>query len=84
MDNFKTTNKVYETNLRELPEEIPLGNRSVTLLLIRGSTIIQAKNIGENRMLAQIMEPKDIILCAWTGQWSTDVFFLPQDKIPFI
>ncbi len=79
-----TTNKVYETNLRELPEEIPLGNRSVTLLLIRGSTIIQAKNIGEKRMLAQIMEPKDIILCAWTGQWSTDIFLLPQDKLPFI
>ena len=70
-----------KSNLRELPDEAPVDGRSVTAILIRGSSVIQAKNKGEKRDMAAILQPDDVLLCAWTGQWSTDIFVLPPDKL---
>jgi hypothetical protein len=42
---------------------------------------MQAKNKGEKREMAAIAKPDDLLLCAWTGQWSTDIFVLPLDRL---
>jgi len=70
-----------ESNLRELPEEAPIDDRSVTVLLIRGSGVMQAKSKTEKRELASVAKPDDLLLCVWTGQWSSDAFFLPLEKL---
>jgi hypothetical protein len=72
---------MIETNLRELPENAPIDDRLVTVLLIRGSVVMQAKNKTEKRELASLAKPDDLLLCVWTGQWSSDAFVLPLDKL---
>jgi len=70
-----------ESNLRELPDEAPVDDRSVTAILIRGAIVMQAKNKGEKRNMAKILQPSDVLLCAWTGQWSTDIFLLSPEML---
>jgi hypothetical protein len=70
-----------QSNLRPLPDEMPIGERIVTVLLIRGNEVMQAKTKGEKREIAALAQDTDLLLCVWTGKWSSDSFFLPIDRL---
>ena len=70
-----------QSNLRSLPDETPIGDKIVTVLLIRGNEVMQAKTKAEKREIAAIAQDTDILLCVWTGKWSSDVFFLTIDRL---
>jgi len=65
-----------------LPDECPLTTTGVTFIRIADDCVEQAVNQGEKRDLVSHLVDGDLLLCAWTGQWHTDLFELPRDKIP--
>jgi hypothetical protein len=70
-----------KSNLRPLPDEAPIGDRIVTVLLVRGNEVMQGKSKTEKQYLARLAEDTDLLLCVWTGEWSSDAFLLPIDKL---
>jgi hypothetical protein len=70
-----------QSNLRPLPDETPIRERSVTVLLVRGNEVMQAKTKMEKREIAALAQDTDVVLCVWTGKWSSDAFFLPIDRL---
>jgi len=70
-----------QSNLRPLPDKTPIGERFVTVLLIRGNEVMQAKTKIEKREIVALAQDTDLLLCVWTGKWSSDAFFLPIDRL---
>jgi hypothetical protein len=56
--------------------------RHVTLVRITpDGSITQAKGVGEKKAMVDAVGPDDCVLVAWTGQHSTDVFFLDDRSL---
>lgn len=53
---------------------IPWKSPLVVLLRISGDTVAAANKVGGKRALLAEAGPDDLILTAWPGQWSQDVF----------
>jgi len=70
-----------KSNLRELPDNAPIDDRSTTAILIRDGIVIQAQTKAEKRDLAKKANPNDLLLLAWAGQWTTDIFPLPLERL---
>ncbi|MBB5936466.1 hypothetical protein [Streptomyces zagrosensis] len=59
----------------------PWRGQTVTLIRIdaRG-TVTQATRISDKRAMLAQATPKDLVLAAWPGQWSQDVFLVDDLK----
>lgn len=58
-------------------ERFPYRERHVTFLRVSSDgTVTQAKAIGEKRTMLAELHPDDLLLAAWTGNYSTDIFVL--------
>jgi hypothetical protein len=56
-------------------DALPYAERHVTLLRIAASgTVTQAKRITEKRKMLAALRDGDLLLAAWTGNYSTDIF----------
>ncbi|GAA0436041.1 hypothetical protein [Streptomyces luteireticuli] len=63
-------------------EGFPWRGQTVTLLRIDAKGIVsQATRITEKRRMLADAGPKDLILAAWPGQWSQDVFVVDDIKV---
>lgn len=62
------------SSVREPVDELPLRSRSVTLIVLHEGIVEIAKNVGEKRELLQGISEDALVMAAWTGKWSTDVF----------
>ncbi|ANZ20928.1 hypothetical protein SNOUR_38500 [Streptomyces noursei ATCC 11455] len=59
----------------------PWRGQTVTLIQINAKGIVtQATRITEKRALLAQAGPKDLVLAAWPGQWSQDVFLVDDLK----
>ncbi|MGW7082201.1 hypothetical protein ACWGH2_01700 [Streptomyces sp. NPDC054871] len=62
-------------------DEFPWRGQTVTLIRINAKGVItQATRITEKRAMLAQAEPKDLVLAAWPGQWSQDVFLVDDLK----
>jgi hypothetical protein len=69
--SFDTSNLRNASSVRRLPW---LG-RSVTLLRVDSTGVVQqAKTDSEKRSLLESATSKDLVLVAWPGQWSQDIY----------
>lgn len=60
---------------------LPFRARHVTLVRIQPDGVIsQAKGVEEKRAMLKALDDADCILAAWTGQYSTDVFFVDDRR----
>jgi len=53
---------------------IPWRGRDVTLIRLQGGVVRQAKTPDEKTRLVDAAREDALLLAAWTGRWSTDVF----------
>jgi hypothetical protein len=54
---------------------LPWLGRSVTLLRVDSTGVVrQAKTDSEKRALLESATSKDLVLVAWPGQWSQDIY----------
>jgi len=54
---------------------LPWLGRSVTLLCVDSTRLVhQAKTDSEKRALLASATSKDLVLVAWPGQWSQDIY----------
>lgn len=54
---------------------LPWLGRSVTLLRVDATGVVeQAKTDSEKRALLESATSKDLVLVAWPGQWSQDIY----------
>ena len=61
---------------------LQFGARHVTVLRVTPEgSITQAKGVGEKKAMVEAMDADDCVLVAWTGQYSTDVFFLDDHRL---
>jgi len=59
----------------------PWRGQTVTLIRIDAKGIVtQATRITEKRAMLTQAGPKDLVLAAWPGQWSQDVFLVDDLK----
>ncbi|KEF06314.1 MULTISPECIES: hypothetical protein [Streptomyces] len=59
----------------------PWRGQTVTLLRIDAKGVVtQATRITEKRAMLAHAGPKDLVLAAWPGQWSQDVFVVDDFK----
>ncbi|MFC4326891.1 hypothetical protein ACFPC0_03380 [Streptomyces andamanensis] len=55
----------------------PWRGQTVTLIRVDAKGVVtQATRITEKRTLLAQAGPKDLVLAAWPGQWSQDVFLV--------
>lgn len=55
----------------------PWRGQTVTLIRVDAKgVVVQATRITEKRILLAQARPKDLVLAAWPGQWSQDVFLV--------
>ena len=58
-------------------ERFPYRERHVTFLRVASDgNVTQAKGIGEKRAMLADLQRQDLLLAAWTGNYSTDIFVL--------
>jgi hypothetical protein len=60
---------------------LEIKNRLVTLVLFRDGKITQAISVGEKRGLISQHDNSSTLLAVWTGQWSSDVFGVPDEYV---
>ena len=70
-----------ESNLRECPDNMPVDDSIVTAILVRDGIARFAKNKTDKRSLVNEYQEGDLLMAAWTGSWSTDIFNLPIDHL---
>lgn len=67
-------------NLRSFVDAMPFEESLVTIIQIKqNGMILFAKNKTDKR--AMVVENGDRLLAAWTGEWSTDIFEFPAEKL---
>lgn len=68
--------------LREWTSEIPFWDRKITLIAFQkeGSIIASKSKAGKKAMITNA-ENTDIFCCAWTGQYSTDIFYVTLKQL---
>jgi hypothetical protein len=60
---------------------LPWLGRSVTLLRIDSTGVVeQAKTDSEKRSLLESATSRDLVLVAWPGQWSQDIYVVDDLK----
>lgn len=58
-------------------DRVPCGERGVTFIHISADGTIRAdKTVIGKRQILDSFRKGDLLLAAWTGQWSTDIFEL--------
>lgn len=63
---------------------MPFWDRKVTLIVVsKDGHLFAAKNVGGKKALMENVEKTDTICCAWTGNYSTNIFpiTIPDLKI---
>lgn len=74
-------------NLRSLELDAPVGSmrgeRDKTLILVKANgEAFFAKKASEKDLLLQKYDPaNDLLMLAWTGNYSTDIFLLTQQDL---
>ena len=72
-------------NFRALPLEAPRlrDDQAMTLILIKasGEACYAHGRTAKDELVARYEPASDMLLCAWTGQWKTDVFLLSINDI---
>lgn len=54
---------------------LPWHARAVTLICVGSDSVVsQAKTVSEKRNLLDMAAGKDLVLVAWPGRWSQDIF----------
>ena len=54
---------------------LPWRGRSVTLLCVDANGVVQqAKTDSEKRHLLEVATSRDLVLVAWPGQWSQEIY----------
>jgi hypothetical protein len=63
-------------------EWFPYKSPKVPFILIAGGQITQAKGIGDKRAACATAaaDPEAVLLAAWPGEWSQDIFLLDPVK----
>jgi hypothetical protein len=62
-------------------ESFPWLDRRVTLVRVTsGGAVTQAKSDGEKRAMLGNADDDDLLLAAWPGEWSQDVFVVDDLK----
>lgn len=65
----------------KVEEGFPWRSPTVTLIRIDAKGVVtQATRITEKRAMLTQAAPKDLVLAAWPGQWSQDVFLVDDLK----
>ncbi|MGW0465360.1 hypothetical protein ACWDX6_08825 [Streptomyces sp. NPDC003027] len=60
----------------------PWRGQTVTLIRVDAKGVVtQATRLTEKRTMLAQAGPKDLILAAWPGQWSQDVFLVDDLKV---
>ncbi|WP_436501753.1 hypothetical protein [Actinokineospora sp. HUAS TT18] len=60
---------------------LPWDGRVVTLICVGADGVVsQAKTVPEKRNLLDMAGSKDLVLVAWPGQWSQDVYVVDDRK----
>ncbi len=59
-------------------EWFPYGSKKVPFILITAGTVTQAKSPGDKRGFCAkaLADPGAVLLAAWPGEWSQDVFLI--------
>ena len=58
---------------------MPFWDRKVTLIQFdRKGNWLAAKSVGGKKAMIEKMEKSDTFCCAWTGQYSTNIFKIDQ------
>jgi len=63
-------------------EWFPYGSKKVPFILIAGGAITQDKSTGDKLRACDVAvaDPNAVLLAAWPGEWSQDVFLLDPVK----
>jgi hypothetical protein len=81
----KTKSKFHLINMPTLVDlnvkDTRYDPKSPLILIKKSGEIRYAKNRGEKDDLVTKYSPGDVLLYAWSGQWSTDVFTIPENKV---
>jgi hypothetical protein len=60
---------------------LPWHGRTVTLICVGADGVVtQAKTVAEKRALLDRATGKDLVLVAWPGQWSQDIYVVDDRK----
>jgi hypothetical protein len=60
---------------------LPWHGRAVTLICVGADGLVtQAKTVAEKRALLDRATRKDLVLVAWPGQWSQDIYVVDDRK----
>lgn len=76
---------IFKPKFRHLPPDFSrkirlMDGSPLILVKVTGEASFANSRTGKDQLVGQV-EPSDLLLFAWVGQWKTDVFVITQEDL---